>query len=73
MLPSFVITLREGLEASLIVGIVAAFLVREGRQDALKRMWIGVGSAVVVCLAVGVVLRIVDQELPERGDRKSVV
>ena len=67
MLPSFVITLREGLEASLIVGIVAAFLVREGRQDALKRMWIGVASAVVVCLAVGVVLRIVDQQLPERG------
>ena len=67
MLPSFVITLREGLEASLIVGIVAAFLVREGRGGALKRMWIGVASAVTVCLAVGVALRIVDQQLPERG------
>ena len=67
MLPSFVITLREGLEAALIIGIVAAFLVREGRPDALKRMWIGVGAAVTVCIAVGIALRIVDQELPERG------
>ena len=67
MLPSLVITLREGLEAALIIGIVAAFLVREGRRDALNRMWIGVGTAVVVCVGVGVVLRIVDQQLPERG------
>lgn len=67
MLPSFVITLREGLEASLIIGIIAAFLVREGRRDALKAMWVGVGAAVVVCIAVGAGLRIVDHELPERG------
>jgi high-affinity iron transporter len=69
VLPSFVITLREGLEAALIIGIVAAFLVREGRPDALKRMWIGVGAAVAVCLAAGVVLRVVDRELPERGQQ----
>ena len=31
MIPTFVITLREGVEASLIVGIIAAFLVKEGR------------------------------------------
>ena len=46
MLPTFVITLREGVEASLIVGIVAAFLVKEGRRDALSRMWLGVAAAV---------------------------
>ena len=42
MLPSFVIGLREGLEAALIVGIVAAFLVRQGRRDAVRQVWLGV-------------------------------
>jgi high-affinity iron transporter len=67
VLPSFVITLREGVEASLIVGIVAAFLVRQGREDALRPMWAGVGLALGFCAAVAVGLRIAGQELPERG------
>ena len=46
MLTTFVIGLREGLEASLIVGIVAAFLRRQERTDALRWMWLGVGLAV---------------------------
>src|ERR1700755_3391604 len=66
MIPTFVITLREGVEASLIVGIVAAFLVKEGRRDALKPMWIGVGIAVVLCSIVAVALRILDDELPQK-------
>jgi FTR1 family protein len=66
MLPTFVITLREGLEAALIVGIIAAFLMQEGRRDALRWMWSGVGLAVVLCAAVGATLRIVGSELPHR-------
>ena len=66
MLPTFVIGLREGLEASLIVGIVAAFLGRQGRRDALRQVWIGVGVAVAICLAVGVGLQIATTDLPER-------
>lgn len=66
MLPTFVITLREGVEAALIVGIVAAFLVKEGHRDALPRMWFGVGIAVALCTAVAVVLRVVGQNLPQR-------
>jgi high-affinity iron transporter len=66
VLPTFVIALREGVEASLIVGIVAAFLVKEGRRDALGRMWIGVGFAVTLCLGIAVALRIADDNLPER-------
>ncbi|MEZ5078681.1 MAG: iron uptake transporter permease EfeU [Solirubrobacterales bacterium] len=65
MIPSFVVTLREGVEASLIIGIVAAFLVRQGRADALRQVWIGVGIAVALCVAVGVGLRIAGNELPE--------
>ena len=46
MLPTFVIGLREGVEAALIVGIIAGFLRQEGRRDALRPMWLGVGAAV---------------------------
>jgi high-affinity iron transporter len=66
VLPTFVIALREGVEASLIVGIVAAFLVKEGRRDALGRMWFGVGIAVGLCLAIAVALRVADDNLPQR-------
>jgi high-affinity iron transporter len=66
LLPTFVIGLREGLEAALIVGIVAAFLAQEGRRDALRSMWIGVAVAVAVCAAVGVGLHVVGEELPQR-------
>jgi high-affinity iron transporter len=67
MIPTLVIALREGVEASLIVGIIAAFMVKEGRRDALRQMWAGVGVAVALCVGVAVVLRVVGQELPETG------
>jgi high-affinity iron transporter len=66
MIPTFVIALREGVEASLIVGIIAAFLVKEGRGDAIKQMWGGVAVAVALCVAIAVVLRVVGQQLPQR-------
>jgi high-affinity iron transporter len=66
MIPTFVITLREGVEASLIVGIITAFLVKEGRRDALRQMWLGVGIAIVLCTAVAVLLRVVGEELPQK-------
>jgi high-affinity iron transporter len=66
MVPTLVITLREGLEAALIVGIVAAFLVREGRRDALRAMWIGVAVAIALCLGVAVALRFAGESLPQR-------
>jgi len=66
VLPTFVIGLREGVEAALIVGIVAAFLNERGRRDALAWMWLGVGIAVGICIAVGVTLELVSQSLPYR-------
>jgi high-affinity iron transporter len=66
MIPTFVITLREGVEASLIVGIIAAFLVKEGRQDALRQMWGGVAIAIVLCAAVGIGLDVVGKDLPQQ-------
>lgn len=67
MIPTFVIALREGVEASLIIGIIAAFLAREGRRDAMRQMWAGVAVAVALCMGVAVALRMIGQELPESG------
>jgi len=67
MIPTFVITLREGVEASLIIGIIAAFLVKEGRSDAMRQMWLGIGIAVALCVGVAVALRLVGEDLPDKG------
>jgi high-affinity iron transporter len=65
MIPTLVIGLREGLEASLIVGIVAAFLNRQGRRDALRQVWIGVALAILICFGIGVALHVTETELPQ--------
>jgi len=66
MIPTFVITLREGVEASLIIGIIAAFLVKEGRRDAMRQMWAGIGIALALCIGVAVLLEVIGQQLPQQ-------
>jgi high-affinity iron transporter len=61
-----VIGLREGLEASLIVGIIAAFLRRNASAAGLRQMWLGVLAAVVLCIGAGLALDIVASDLPQR-------
>lgn len=53
MLANFLIGLREGLEASLIVGILIAFALKVDRRDLIGRIWTGVGAAVVASLGTG--------------------
>lgn len=70
MLPTFIIGLREGLEAALIVGIVAAFLAQQGRREALRQVWYGVALALAICLTVGVILKIISTDLPQQGQER---
>ena len=59
MLANFLIGLREGLEASLVVSILATFLVKSGHRERLRQVWIGVAAAVVAALAGWAVLQFI--------------
>jgi high-affinity iron transporter len=63
MITSLVLSLREGVEAALIIGIVLGALRRTGRSDLNRSLWAGVVSASMVSLLAALLLRLVDREL----------
>jgi high-affinity iron transporter len=68
MLPSFLITLREGLEAALIVGIMLSMLGKMGREDGVRTVWLGVLAAAVVSLTAGIVLNVLGLAFEGRAE-----
>ena len=66
MLVPFLIMLREGIEAALIVGIIAAYLKQIGQQSAMPKVWAGVLLAVLLCAVAGVGLELANAEFPQK-------
>lgn len=61
---SFLIILREGFEAILVVGAVVAFLIKMGHRDRLRSIWVGVGLALLASLGTAIVLRTLFLAMP---------
>ncbi|MEV0622420.1 iron uptake transporter permease EfeU [Nonomuraea sp. NPDC050404] len=67
MFASYLIGLREGLEATLVVTVLVAFLVKSERRDRLAHVWIGVGTAVALSVAFGALLTFTAARLDYTG------
>lgn len=68
MLNTFVIALREGLEASLIIGILMAYLVKSGRKHQQRPLWAGVSIAIALSLGFGALLSFTSAKLTPRQE-----
>jgi len=66
MLVPFLIMLREGIEAALIVGIIASYLKQTGRGQWMPAVWVGVFLAAALALLVGGGLELMSAEFPQR-------
>lgn len=65
--PSFLIGLREGLEAGLVVSVLVATLVRSDQRARLPHVWTGVLAAIGVSMAFGAVLTFTSANLPGKA------
>jgi len=69
---ALVITLREGIEASLVVGIVMAYLARAGRPELRKPVWAAVAAAIAGSIAVAVAFQALGVD-PENEFREGIM
>lgn len=66
MLIALLIMLREGIEAALIVGIVAGFLKQSGHSELMPKVWLGVFLAAAMCLGIGYGIHSLTGEIPQK-------
>jgi high-affinity iron transporter len=66
MLIPFLIMLREGIEAALIVGLIASYLKQTGRDAWMPAVWVGILLAVAMSLFVGAGLQFASAEFPQK-------
>lgn len=66
MFVPFLIMLREGLEAALIVSLIASYLKRTHRSEWFGAMWVGVFVAATLCLGVGYFINETTGEFPQK-------
>lgn len=59
MVASFVLALREGIEAALVVGIIFGVLQKMGRNEMKPSVWYGVATAGILSFVIGVILNII--------------
>lgn len=69
MLASFLLSLREGLEAALIIGIVLGALHKLKRTDLDRKVWLGVGVATALSVMAAIVLNLLGLEFEGKGEQ----
>ncbi|MEU8162381.1 iron uptake transporter permease EfeU [Micromonospora parva] len=72
MFATYLIGLREGLEATLVVSILVAFLVKSQRRDRLPQVWAGVGLAVALSVLFGWLIEYTSTSLLSRSDDREL-
>jgi high-affinity iron transporter len=67
MLVPFLIMLREGIEAALIVGIIASYLKQTGRDAWMPAVWVGILLAIALSLFTGAALQFASAQFPQKA------
>lgn len=66
MLAPFLIMFREGVEAAVIVGIIASYLRQTGRTHLMKGIWVGILLATLMCVAIAMILQATTGDFPQQ-------